>query len=268
MIEELKNKLQRVPAYLHSDRGGEFSLTRFLNKLQEYGVSVERGPADSPQTNGVSERFNGVLLEKVKCMLLQSQVPQSMWHKAVSHASTLLNVLPHLSINWVSPTSVLVKQNSLIEPDRTNMPLVPFGAWVVAHRLESLKILPKGVDFLFLGFEPFSDAARFYDPLVHCVVISQDYVIPNVLIDADINLLKKDLKSLPQLVSHRVHITVPFMYQVSANTCTYLHMYLSTMLFTFTSCYLIIILPHYIYLIHIYIIIIKIHMNSKYYLIC
>jgi transposase InsO family protein len=91
---EIKNKLDQVPAYFHSDCGREFSSNLFLAALWELGVFPERGPADSPQTNGIAKRFNGVLLEKIKCMLLQSQVPQSMWHEAALHAFSLLNVLP------------------------------------------------------------------------------------------------------------------------------------------------------------------------------
>lgn len=201
LFEEIKNKIQRVPAYLHSDRGGEFSSTKFIAKLNELGISMERGPANSPQTNGVAERFNGVLLEKMRCMLLQSQVPQSMWHEAASHASTLLNVLPHSSINWVSPTSALTKSNALIEPDRTTMPLIPFGAKVVVHRPDSLKLNPRGVELQFLGFEPFSDATRFYDPVVHRVVISRDYVVPSFKVTSKSVSLTKDLKSLPQIIT-------------------------------------------------------------------
>ncbi|KAI7941321.1 hypothetical protein MJO29_013395 [Puccinia striiformis f. sp. tritici] len=201
-FEEIKNKLQRMPAYLHSDRGGEFSSLKFLAKIKEYGISIERGPANSPQTNGVAERFNGVILEKIKCMLLQSKIPQSMWHEAACHASTILNILPHSSLNWMSPTSVLVKHNSLIEPDRTGMPLIPFGARVVVHRPESLKVSPTGVELLFLGFEPNSDAARFYDFLVHRIVISRDYVVPNIEVDAGSVVVKKDVKSLPNVVQH------------------------------------------------------------------
>jgi hypothetical protein len=196
-FEELKNKVDRLPAYLHSDRGGEFSSTKFLNQVKAYSISIERGPADSPQSNGIAERFNGVLLEKIKCMLLQSQIPQSMWHEAALHASTLLNVLPHSSLNRSSPTSVLVKNNMLIEPYRTQMPLIPFGARVVVHRPESLKVVPKGVELLFLGFEPFSDAARFYDIVLHKIIISQDYAVPEIRLNDDSSLIKKDLKSLP-----------------------------------------------------------------------
>jgi hypothetical protein len=101
-------------------------------------MSIERGPVDSPQTSRGSKQFNGALLEIVKCMMLQFQVPQSMWHKAVCHASTLLNVLPHSLINWVSPTLVLVKHNTLIEPDRTKLPLVHFGAPVVGGSLTEI----------------------------------------------------------------------------------------------------------------------------------
>jgi hypothetical protein len=36
-------------------------------------------------------------------MLLQSQVPQSMWHEAALHAFSLLNVLPlwELLLGWI-----------------------------------------------------------------------------------------------------------------------------------------------------------------------
>ncbi|PLW53395.1 hypothetical protein PCANC_06080 [Puccinia coronata f. sp. avenae] len=198
---EIKNKLNRVPAYFHSDRGGEFSSTKFLSSLQELGVSIERGPADSPQTNGVAERFNGVLLEKIKCMLLQSKVPQSLWHEAACHASDILNVLPHSSLNWQSPSSILVKAHSLIEPDRTSMPLVPFGARVIVHQPNKLKVKPSGVEMLFLGFEEFSDAARFLDPLTQRIVITRDYVVPTIELGSDGVTIHKDLKTLPTEVN-------------------------------------------------------------------
>jgi hypothetical protein len=83
----------------------------------------------------------------------------------------------------------------LIEPDRTQMPLIPFGAPVIVHRPESLKVVPKGVELLFLGFEPFSDAARFYDIVLHKIIISRDYVVPEIRLNDDSTLIKKDLNS-------------------------------------------------------------------------
>jgi hypothetical protein len=57
------------------------------------------------------------------------------------------------------------------------MPLIPFGAWVIIHSPESLKVVPKGVELLFLGFELFSNASRFYDIVLHKTIISRDYVV-------------------------------------------------------------------------------------------
>jgi hypothetical protein len=158
------------------------SSTKFLNQLKAYGILIERGPADSPQLNGVAERFNGVLLEKIKCMLLQSQIPQSMWHEAELHASTLLNVLPHSLLNWLLPTLVLVKNDMLIEPDQTQMPLIQFGARVIVHRPESVKVVPKGFELLFLEFEPFSDPARFYDIVLHKTMLFRKFDSMTILL--------------------------------------------------------------------------------------
>ena len=201
---KIKTKTNITPSYLHSDRGGEFSLSSFLDKLKTLGVSIERGPANSPQTNGIVERFNGILLDKIKCMMLQSQVPLSMWHEAVCHASTILNVLPHASLNWISPTSVLAKHNLLLEPDRTTSPLIPFGAKVVVHRSNPIKLSPKGIDHWFVGFEPYSDAARFLDPIHHRIVISRDYLVPKIQINPNQTKSFKDIMTLPRAVSSNV----------------------------------------------------------------
>ncbi|MBW0540828.1 hypothetical protein O181_080543 [Austropuccinia psidii MF-1] len=68
-LMEIKNKLGITPAFLHTDRGGEFNSHSFLSYLNTQGISLERGPPESPQTNGVAERFNQMLLSKVRCFL-------------------------------------------------------------------------------------------------------------------------------------------------------------------------------------------------------
>ncbi|MBW0545617.1 hypothetical protein O181_085332 [Austropuccinia psidii MF-1] len=104
---EIKNKLGITPAFLHTDQGGEFNSHSFLNYLNTQGISLERGPPESPQTNGVAERLNQTLLSKVRCFLGQSNIPSSYWDEAVSHASLLLNLLPHKYLGMKSPTSTL-----------------------------------------------------------------------------------------------------------------------------------------------------------------
>ncbi|MBW0461128.1 hypothetical protein O181_000843 [Austropuccinia psidii MF-1] len=81
-LNEIKNKLNISPAFLHSDRGGEFSSTSFINKLKTLGICFEQGPPNSPETNGVAEHFNQSLLSKIRCLLSQSNIPIGYWDEA------------------------------------------------------------------------------------------------------------------------------------------------------------------------------------------
>ena len=89
-----------MPAILHTDCGGEFSSTVFGSFLSENGVSLEQGPANSPQTNGLAKRFNQAILVKMCCMLAQSAVPHNYWDEAAGFALTLINMLPTSSFDW------------------------------------------------------------------------------------------------------------------------------------------------------------------------
>ncbi|MBW0534329.1 hypothetical protein O181_074044 [Austropuccinia psidii MF-1] len=108
-LNELKNKLNVTPGYIHTDRGGEFDSAKFRQQLTIKGISLEQGPPHSPQTNGVAERFNQSLLTKIRCLLAHSNIPITYWDEAEAHASLLLNLLPHQYLQMQSPNDVLSK---------------------------------------------------------------------------------------------------------------------------------------------------------------
>ena len=74
-IREIHTHLYVTPAILHTDRGGEFGSNVFKTFLSEKGISLEQGPANSPQTNGLAKQFNQAILVKMCCMLAQLLVP-------------------------------------------------------------------------------------------------------------------------------------------------------------------------------------------------
>ncbi|PLW50072.1 hypothetical protein PCANC_08208 [Puccinia coronata f. sp. avenae] len=102
--------------------------------MNKTGITVEAGPADSPQTNGLAEQFNQTLLVKMQCLLAQSLVPINYWDEATKYVSNLINILPSKALNWSSPVSVLSELNLLIEPVCNINKIVPFGLNVyVSH---------------------------------------------------------------------------------------------------------------------------------------
>ncbi|MBW0514749.1 hypothetical protein O181_054464 [Austropuccinia psidii MF-1] len=198
-INEVNNKLGITPGYIHTDWGGEFDSKTFRQLLLTKGISLERGPPHSPQTNGVAERFNQSLLVKIQCLLAQSNVPISYWDEAALHASLLLNLLPHQYLQLRSPNNVLLKHCAAIQPTFEPGQIIPFGIKVVIRNENpASKVNVMGHSMKALTFEPFSDALRVLDPSTGRVRITRDYtqLRPETSV-----ILQKNPSSLPLMIN-------------------------------------------------------------------
>ncbi|MBW0494505.1 hypothetical protein O181_034220 [Austropuccinia psidii MF-1] len=159
-LNELSNKLNISPALLHTDRGGEFSSKKFVNKMKGRGICFQQGPPNSPQTNGVAESFNQSLLSKMCCLIGQSNIPTYLWNEAASHSSFLLNQLPHKFLNFKSLMDKLDEFNCRIEPKINLKNILPFGIKVVIKSNTANKIDMPGKIMRALTFKKYSDALR------------------------------------------------------------------------------------------------------------
>lgn len=57
----------------------------------------------TPQQNGVSERMNRTLLDKARCLLIDSELSEEFWAEAVNTAIYLRNRLPCRAIDFEIP---------------------------------------------------------------------------------------------------------------------------------------------------------------------
>ncbi|MBW0563613.1 hypothetical protein O181_103328 [Austropuccinia psidii MF-1] len=177
-LMEIKNKLDITPAYLHTDRGGEFSSKLFIDFLTSHGISLERGPPESPQTNGVAEQFNQTILSKIQCLLGQSNIPVSYWDEAANHASLLLNLLPHKHLMMKTPAGLLASKHCLIEPEVNLDRLIPFGIKVTTRIPNPVsKIEPRGEILRALTLEKYSEGMRLLNLETGKIKVSRDYVV-------------------------------------------------------------------------------------------
>lgn len=200
-IQEIKSKIGQFPAYLHSDRGGEYSSIYLQSKLEALGISIEQGPANSPQTNGLAERFNQTLIQKMRCLLAQSSVPITLWDEAARYASMLINHLPSKALDWNCPIGVLEDNQSLIEPRRDLRFTIPFGLKLRIYRRNDAVPVSDKRTYSFLGYEPFSESARFLDNRLQKILLSQSYSFPESNFRYnDSDALKKRPESLPMII--------------------------------------------------------------------
>ena len=91
---EVQNQLGKNIKILRSDRGGQYLSQEFDNHLKECGIVSQLTPPGTAQWNGVSERRNRTLLDMVRSMMSQTDLPISFWGYALETAAFILNRIP------------------------------------------------------------------------------------------------------------------------------------------------------------------------------
>ena len=101
--EEFGEKQGRKIKVLQSDNGGEYKSDPFLKLCHDEGLDMHFTVRKISQQNGVTERMNMTLLEKVRCMLSNAGLPKNFWAEALAYACYLVNRYPSSAIGGKTP---------------------------------------------------------------------------------------------------------------------------------------------------------------------
>ena len=77
LIYEVRKRIRRSIKTLRSYRGGEYLSQEFQDYLRDNGILSQWTPTYMPQHNGVAERRNRTLLDMVRSMMDQVDLPKS-----------------------------------------------------------------------------------------------------------------------------------------------------------------------------------------------
>lgn len=154
IVKDLIIKLQRTSGLrvktLRSDRGSEFMSHNMQAWLRDNGIEHQPTPIESSNTNGVAERLNRTIMDRVRATLLESNQPRHLWPWAVEHVSHALNFIPSSS-RTLTPHELLLGY----PPDVSH--LHSFGAAVAAWKptqRRSDKLEPRADLGRFVGYTP------------------------------------------------------------------------------------------------------------------
>lgn len=75
-LQVIENKSGRRVKRLRKDNGLEYLSNEFNQFCTSRGITRHRTAPNNPQQNGLAERMNRTLLERVRCMLLNSGLPK------------------------------------------------------------------------------------------------------------------------------------------------------------------------------------------------
>ena len=101
--DEVEKQCGKQIKIVRSDRGGEYygrytedgqAPGPFTKFLQEHGIVAQYTMPGSLDQNGVEERRNRTLLDTVRIMLNNSNLPKSLWIEALNMTVYILNQVP------------------------------------------------------------------------------------------------------------------------------------------------------------------------------
>lgn len=160
---------------IRSDNGTEFINKKFNDYCLSRGIVHQKSAPYTPQQNGVAERYNRTILERIRTMLLDAKLPKSFWGEAGNTAVLLLNMIPKQKGDKSAEEKYSGKTiKSLI--------LHKFGEKALAFvpKEKRSKLDSHTIECLFMGYEPSGYRLYCGDPLGNSskIIISRDVAFP------------------------------------------------------------------------------------------
>ncbi|CAL2265082.1 unnamed protein product [Prunus armeniaca] len=157
---------------LRTDRGGEFTSNEFGEFCKANGITRQLTTAYTPQQNGVTERKNRTVMNLVRCMLTEKQVPKAFWPEAVRWCVHVLNRCPTLAVQNRTPEEAWSGMKPTVEYFRV------FGCLAHVHVPDQkrIKLDDKSTQCVLLGVSDESKAYRLFDPVSKKIIVSRDVV--------------------------------------------------------------------------------------------
>ena len=143
--ELVENQVDKRVKCLRTDNGLEFCNTRFDAYCKTHGIERHRTCTYTPQQNGVAERMNRTIIEKVRCLLNESGLDESFWAEAASTAVYIINRSPASAIDHNVPEELWLKRKPGYQHLRR------FGCIAYVHHDQG-KLKPRALKGVFLGY--------------------------------------------------------------------------------------------------------------------
>ena len=152
VFKEFHSKVERETGKqlkcVRADNGGEYR-GPFEEYCRSHGIRLEKSVPKTPQENGVAERMNRTITERIRCMLSNAKLPKSFWGEAMKTAVDLINLSPSVPLEGDIPERVWRNKDVSFKHLRV------FGCKAFVHipKDERAKLMPNPKNVSFWDME-------------------------------------------------------------------------------------------------------------------
>lgn len=162
-------RIKQVRSCLRTDNRLEFCNNLFDKVCRNSGIKRHKTCPYTPHQNGMSERMNQTIMDKVRSMLVETSLDAEFWAEAASTAVYIINRSP-TSATWSEvPEAIWTGANPRYDH------LKRFGCVAYIHTIAD-KICPRATKGIFLGYAQRTKGFRVWLLDEEKVVISKDVI--------------------------------------------------------------------------------------------
>lgn len=165
---------------LRTDNGTEFSCEMFETVLLKNCVKHEYSAPYSPHQNGTAERAWRSIFEMTRCLLLEAELPKTLWAYAVKASVYIRNRCYNNRIK-MTPFEAFTSK----KPNLGNMQV--FGAKCFAYIQDKKKLDDRSEQGIFVGYDTCSPAYLVYFPIKNAIRRVRCVKFPGQTTETDLN---------------------------------------------------------------------------------
>ena len=179
------------PVIVRTDGGGEFVSKDFNSVLLDHSIKHEYSSPYSPHMMGHIERQWRILFNCTRALLIDSNVPLTLWPYAIKYATFLRN---RTYQNRIKCTPLQMATGR--KPNMAKINLFGSKCFTYDHsKTNKTKLEPRALEGVFIGYDEQSPSTLVFNPDNHDLIKSNNVKILNIKFfqsrpDTDINFFK------------------------------------------------------------------------------
>ena len=148
---------------LRDDKGGEYMSNAFLRFTDECGIVRQHTVQNRPQQNGVAERANRTLSERITAMLQESGLSSKFWGECLAALVHVWNRCPTAAVTKKTPFELWHGK----KPDVSHLRIWGCTAYVHVQKDKRAALGSHMEKCIFIGYPEGYKGWKFYNPITN-----------------------------------------------------------------------------------------------------